>query len=455
MNLKSPDKAGGMREMMTLALPMIISYACDTIMMFTDRLLLSKISPDLMNAAVGGGIASFLFASFGFGLIGYSTALVAQYFGAGQKHNCAVVTFQCMLTALGLYPLTLMCRPAAHHLFHVLGVPASQIDAQIIFFDILLYGSILIFLRQAFCSFFSGIGRTGVVMAAGLTAMVINVAVSYILIFGRFGAPALGITGAGLGTLAGSLSALAVLGAAFFSKKNRKEFSVFDSLYFDRGILRKFLRFGYPSGIELFLSLVAANGLVMTFHSMGPVTATAASIVMNWDMAVYIPLMGMEVAVTSLVGRYIGAGRLDYAHRSTLSGLRLGILYASVLLFLFSLFPGPLAAIFHPAQADATFEEARPLAIAMLRMIALYVLSIVIVIVFVGALRGAGDTLWAMTYHVTLHWTCVAVLFGATRFLKLPPDQAWGLLIVVFLMLSSLAWLRYRSGRWKDIRVLG
>lgn len=71
--------------MLAIALPMVVSQACDTIMIFTDRLFLAKLGPHLMSAAMGGGLTCFMMMSFFIGLTGYSTALVAQYFGAKKK----------------------------------------------------------------------------------------------------------------------------------------------------------------------------------------------------------------------------------------------------------------------------------------------------------------------------------------------------------------------------------
>ncbi|HRK60932.1 MAG TPA: MATE family efflux transporter [Candidatus Omnitrophota bacterium] len=445
---------GGVREMMLIALPMVVSYACDTFMMFTDRLLLSRLGPDFMNAAVGGSIAAFLLLSFAFGLIGYSTALVAQYFGAGELKTCPRVTAQTWIFIAAFYPVILLIRPFVHDLFRVLQVPVTQLEDQIVFFDILVYGSVFVLLRQSFCGFFSGIGRTGIVMFSSLTALIVNVIVSFVLIYGKLGFPALGIRGAAIGTITGSVSAVLVAAFFYFEKSNDARFDVRSAFTFSSQVIKKWLRYGYPAGIEMFLSLLAFNGLVMAFQSMGPVVATASSIVLNWDMVAYVPLMGMEIGVTSLVGRYIGAKQLDLAHRSTMSGLKVGCVYALGLLALFTFFPVPLAQLFHPAEASVAFAEAQPIAVAMLKMIAFYVLSVVIVIVFVGALRGAGDTLWAMSYHISLHWTCVAVLYVSTRYLGASAVQGWAWLIAIFLVLSSGAWLRYRSGKWKNIHVL-
>ena len=73
--------------MIALALPMVVSQACDTVMIFTDRLFLSRLSPELMNAAMGGGLTAFMMMTFFLGLTGYATALVAQYFGREGKNT--------------------------------------------------------------------------------------------------------------------------------------------------------------------------------------------------------------------------------------------------------------------------------------------------------------------------------------------------------------------------------
>jgi MATE family multidrug resistance protein len=64
---------------------MVVSHACDTVMTFTDRVFLSRLGPDEMNAAMSGGLTSFMMMTFFMGLIGYTTALVAQYLGAGRR----------------------------------------------------------------------------------------------------------------------------------------------------------------------------------------------------------------------------------------------------------------------------------------------------------------------------------------------------------------------------------
>ncbi|MFA6599500.1 MAG: MATE family efflux transporter [Candidatus Omnitrophota bacterium] len=440
--------------MMTIALPMVVSQACDTVMIFTDRLFLSKLHPELMNAAMGGGLTVFMMMSFFLGLTGYASALTAQYLGAGRKKNCAVVTTQALLFSAAAYLPILLSRPLGHRLFAVMGIHELQLGPQKIYFDILLYGVIFSLARNCLSCFFSGIGRTGVVMTASFTAMAVNAVLNYILIFGKFGMPALGIRGAAYGTLVGGASGLFVLAAAYLRKQNRDEFSIAQAWRFDREVAKKLWRFGSSTGLEFFLNIMAFNGMVMTFHSCGLAAATAATIVLNWDMVSFVPLVGVEIGVTSLVGRYMGAGRPDIAHRSVMSGLKLALLYSSVILALFLGIPGQLIELFRPAGSDEIFNRALPTALFMLRMAAFYVLCDAVLVIFIGALRGAGDTLWAMGTSVSVHWLMVGTLTVVLRVLGRPPETGWVFLVWIFIAYSFVVFFRYRLGKWRTLRVV-
>ncbi|BCR05661.1 MATE family efflux transporter [Desulfuromonas versatilis] len=446
---------GGMREMLAIALPMVVSHGCETLLIFTDRLFLSRLGPEQMSAAMAGGLTSFMMMTFFIGLTGYATALVAQYLGAGERQRCALVVSQALLIALVAYPLILAGRPLAHGLFALAGIAPEQLAPQRQYFDILLYGALPVLLRTCLASFFSGIGRTRVVMLAALVAMLVNVGANYLLIFGRFGVPALGIRGAAWGTLLGSLCGLAVLVAVYFGRDNRQAYGVLDALRLERAVMKKLLRFGSPAGVEMFLNLLAFTVMILIFHSHGLTTATAVTVVFNWDMVSFVPLIGIQIGVVSLVGRYLGASHPEIAERAAISGLKMGWIYSSVILLLFVCLPEQLVEIFRPQGADETFSQAAPLAVGMLRLASLYVLADAVMVVFSGALRAAGDTFWAMTVSVTMHWLLVPLLFVLLKVFQLPPQSAWLALIGLFLCFSGVFYLRYRSGRWKHLAMIG
>jgi MATE family multidrug resistance protein len=339
-------------------------------------------------------------------------------------------------------------------MFEGMGVSVQQLGPQRIYFDILLFGSIVTLLRCTFSSFFSGIGRTNIVMLSSLSALIVNALLGYIFIFGKLGLPPLGIHGAAYAAIAGGTCGLLILAGAYLHQRMREEFKVLASLRFDPVVTWTLLRFGSSTGLELFLNIVAFNAVVMTFHAHSAVTATAATIMFNWDMVSFVPLLGIEIAVTSMVGRFMGAGLPETAHRSVMSALKLGIAYSAFILVLFVGFPHYLVNIFYPQGDPGLFLAASPLALYMLRLASLYVMLESVLTVFIGALRGAGDTFWAMCLSVGAHWAMVVAIVIILRVLHLSPQVGWAFLVGIFLLLSLIVYLRYQSGHWKKITMV-
>jgi len=445
---------GGFREMLAISAPMVVSHACETLLIFIDRLFLSRIGPEPMNAAMAGGLSSFMLMTFFVGLIGYTTALVAQYLGAGHKSQCGVVVTQAMLLVIPATLLVFACRPLVHLLFGLMDIPAAQREQQQLYFNILLYGTPLVLLRTSLSGFFSGVGRTRIVMISAMVALIVNAGANYVLIFGHLGFPALGLRGAAYGTLFSSFCALLVLLAAYLRCTNRDEFFIGAGWSFHRTIMAKLLRYGSPAGVEMFLNLLAFTLIVLIFHSHGGVTATAVTIVFNWDLVSFVPLLGLQIGVVSLVGRYMGAGSPEVAERAAFSGLKMGWIYSSLILLLFVTFPAQLVALFAPREHNELFISAAPLAVDMLRLAALYVLADATIVVFSGTLRGAGDTLWAMGLSVAMHWLMVPIVFVFLKVLNFGPITVWLAFIAFFLISSGLFYLRFRHGHWKTLALV-
>ena len=182
-----------LRELLRLSLPMVVSQGSFAVMVFTDRLFMSFIDAPHIAAALGGGVAAFFCFSLFMGLITYGNALVAQYYGAGQFAKCSLVTTQGILLALGSTPVLLLMAYYGGAAFAVIGHDPAQVPLEQIYFTILMAGSVFTLLKACLACYFSGIGRTRVVMIADVLACALNVPLSWVLIFGKCGFPQLGI----------------------------------------------------------------------------------------------------------------------------------------------------------------------------------------------------------------------------------------------------------------------
>ena len=442
---------GDVAELLSIAFPLVVSQGCETLMMFTGRLFLSRLGSEYMAAAMGGGLTCFMLTTFFVGLTGYTNALVAQYYGSGQPERCGLAAGQALIISLAAYPLLLAAIPIGTALFHAVGVPENQLGPQTTYFTIAMLGTVISLARGTLGSFFSGIGRTRIVMVSAATCLVVNVGAAYVLIFGKLGLPALGIAGAGIGMLVAGASGLLVLIAAYLLQENRLDYGTVAGLRWHWPTMTKLLRLGAPSGAELFLNLLAFNLLVLVFHSRGPEVAAAVTVAFNWDMMSFIPLIGINIGVASLVGRNMGARRPDLAHRVTMSGIKLVCVYISIIILTYSLLPTVLAGLFL-SPADG---EAWRLAVFMVRLVSVYVFADALGLVFSGALRGAGDTFATMCLSVSTHWVLLLTTVFNLRVLQASPRAAWIVLVILIWTIGGAFYLRYRTGHWRTLRVVG
>jgi len=445
---ENPQK-GGVQEMLVVALPMVFSMSFDTFLVFINRLFLSKLGSDYMNAALTGGIMEMVTITFFNGVIGYSTAMVAQNLGAQKTARCSLVLVQALFIAMCSYPLVLGLMPIAHIFLNSFDVSAKQSVLQIKYYDILLYGSIITMARHAFSCFFIGLGKTRIVMIATLTGLVVTLFFSYGFTFGKFGLPALDINGAPLAIIAGSFSALCILLFKFFSGEYREKFSTNKCWRFSKRILSTLIKKGLPSGTEIFLNMLAFQAMILTFDSQGLVAATATSITFSWDMVSFVPLIGLEIGTTSLVGKYVGARDFASVKRSTYSGIKIGLCYSGFIILLFVGIPEILVDVFTPHVINPEWPESKTLAIHMIRLAAIYVTVEVFMTVYAGALRGTGDTFAVMFISSGLHWLLATLVYVFLNILKIGVIETWGLTVFIWTAFPLFLFLRWKHGKWR------
>lgn len=442
-----------LKRLLVIAVPMVVSQASDTIMLFVDRLFLSRLGEAYLAASMSGGLSQLMVSSFFIGTIGYVTAVVAQYYGSGKREKCAEATIQAVFLSLLSYPVILASAPLLKVLLGALGQSTLQIDLAYTYFSTLIYGVLFLILRHALAGFFIGIGRTTVVMIANAAGMVINIPVNYLLIYGKAGFPALGLRGAAIGTIAGNAVIFSILLIFYLRGRNRREFATHRSLHFRPRILRTLLKFGVPAGVEMFLNIAAFNLFVQAMHSYGTKVAAAVTIAFNWDIVAFLPMLGMGHAVTSLVGQNVGACELDEANRSTFTGLKTAWVYSSTMVLIFVFGARFLVELFLPGLGENA-AEVGPLAVTLLRMASIYILADSAQIVFVGALRGAGDTRWVMAVSVALHWLFALTALFLIKGLGVSPVMAWTGFISFIVLLGVIMFLRFRSGKWRSIKMI-
>ncbi|MCH9695276.1 MAG: MATE family efflux transporter [Gammaproteobacteria bacterium] len=431
---------------------MVVSQGTFAVMIFTDRYFMSQIDPVHMAAALGGGVASFFSFCFFVGLLSYANAMAAQYMGAGEPHKCPKVVTQGMIMTLMSTPFLTLITFLVASIFDGMGHDAAQVELERTYYLILMSGVLVSLAKVCLSSYFAGIGRTHVVMICDVIGMVINIPLSYVMVFGKLGFPVLGIAGAGISTVAASVVALLLYAAFYFAREHRESFSVLGSFSVDIKILRRFWRLGFPSGLELFLNVAAFNLFLLMFQSYGVAEGAAAAVVFNWDILSFVPMIGLSVGIISMIGRFVGARDMARVDEVMTAAFAVALTYGALLALIYSTFRYPLVEVFAPPSGD--FSDIRELSAFMMIGLSSYVIADAIILVSGGILRGAGDTRWLMVASVSLHWAMLVAQFFIIQVFEFSPRVSWLAFVALVLAIALVYALRLRQGRWRDPDVL-
>ncbi len=448
-------RENGYRQVLTIAIPLVLSMGSLAIMMFVDRMFLTWYSVDAVAASMPAGMLNFAVLTLFLGTAGYTSTFVAQYQGAERYQRIGPTVWQGLYISLVGGALLLALIPLAGPFFHFVGHDAAIRENEIVYFRILCLGATPVIASAAVAGFFSGRGRTWPVMWVNVLAAAINAVMDYALIFGHWGFPELGIRGAAIATIISSSVQILVYLTLLLRPEYNLQYRTLAGWRFDRALFVRLVEFGLPNGVQFFLDMIGFSIFILFMGRLGTTPLAAANIAINVSILAYLPLIGVGIAVSVLVGQSLGRDRPDLAKRSVYSGAHMAFIYmataAALYVFAPDIFLRPFA-----SKADAqTFADIRPIAIVALRFIAVFSLFDTVAVVFSAALKGAGDTRYIM-FVVLLASSVVLVLPSYVALVLLGADivVGWSILTIYIMVLNFAFLYRYLGGKWQSMRVI-
>jgi len=460
-----------LQEVWSIAWPTILTMTSYTIMQFVDKLMVGQVGPLELTAQSNGGIWAFAPLAWVMGALTVVNTYVSQNLGAGRPERGPRYAWAAIWLALIAWVFVML--PAAAlmpFLFGAMGDHSPELQKmETGYAQILLCGSVVLLAARGINHYFFGMHRPKVITVATVAANITNVFCNYVLIFGEAGlprlglpgipgTPALGVYGAAIGTLIGTGVELIIPMAVFLGPK-------LNSLYSTRAVwrpqwrtLKEVFRLGWPAAIQwgneivcwsLFLSVIVGR--------FGENHMAAGWIALGYMHLAFMPTLGVSIAVNSLVGRYIGAGKPDVAVARARMGLAIAVVYMTVCGLVFFLFRHPLIELFVGGDiTPARREEIIAIGGKLMICAAVFQTFDAFGIVYTGALRGAGDTLWPSVATIVYSWLFI-VAGGWALAVYAPGLKSIGPWIgaAAFIILYgiTMAW-RFESGRWRSIRLV-
>jgi MATE family multidrug resistance protein len=454
---RSPTNApGGYRELLRLALPLIISNSFWTLQITIDRILLGRYSSD----AVGAAVASVMLFWAPFALLQYTAAyastFVAQYLGAGRPSRVGPVVWQALHFGVLGGVAFLLLVPAARPLAALAGHAPAVESLEATYFACLCFDALPMLVTAAASAFFIGRGDNWTVLLINTTGLVVNAVLGYAWIFGAWGFPEGGIAGAGWATVAGSCASAVLAMALFMRPRYRAEFHAPGGWRLDLPLFRRLMRFGLPSGLQVGLDVLAFALFTVLVGRMGKAELAASSVAFTLNVVTVLPSLGLGQAVAVLVGRRLGEDRPDLAERSTWTGIKVSGLYMVFMALLYVAVPDFLASFFRPAgpAGEADWLSVAALVPVLLRFTAVYSLFDGMNLIFSYALKGAGDTRFVTAVMLVLSWPMMVLPTWLAQREGWGILWAWGFASAYIIGLALVFLARFRGGRWKAMRVI-
>jgi len=378
-----------------LSVPVILGMLGHTFVAFADNIMVGQLGTAELAAVSLGNSFVFIAMSLGIGFSTAITPLVAEADGAGNKadgksalkHGLVL----CTVLGLSLFGIILLLKP----IMYLMKQPPEVVELAMPYLDLVAFSLVPLIIFQAFKQFSEGLSQTKYPMYATIIANVVNIVLNYLLIFGSFGFPKLGIVGAAIGTL---ISRFVMVVYIWFLLKGKKKFhdyvTSFNFKLIERRVMRKIISLGFPSALQMFFEVAIFTAAIWISGVLGKNAQAANQIALNLSSMTFMFGMGLGVAAMIRVGNQKGLLNFKELRRIAQSIFFLTLLVEIVFAILFlwgrDWFPTIYLDV-NDTKNMADNTEVIFLAGQLLLVAAFFQISDGIQVVVLGALRGLQD----------------------------------------------------------------
>jgi len=431
-----------------LAWPAMVELLLSTLFSMVDMIMVGRISYQALTAVGLTNHPTMLALAVFQALNVGSTALVARFIGPGDIKNAkatvrqslVLVTILGVVVSIGGYLLS----PA---IVTFMRAEPDVYPMSVSYLQIVSLGWLFTTISLNIGAILRGSGDTMTPMRYNLFSNLLNVFGNYVLIFGKFGFPAMGVAGAALSTtLCRGVAAFLAL-RAIFNKNKIIGVSLKDDYRIDKNLLERLISIGLPSAMEQFLLRLGQVFFSRAVAGLGTAVYAAHQTAVNISSLTFTPGQAFGMAATTMVGQSLGAKHPDVAEKAGLAARRMGLIIALAIAIVLFFFGYDVALLYtdEPEVARAAANALKILAIMQPMQSTQFILA--------GALRGAGDTRWPLYSPAIGIWGIRVVLVHVFIAMGMGLMGAWVAQLCDQAFRAVFIYSRYKSGAWKHTRV--
>lgn len=436
------------KRLFDLAWPIVGLNSLQVVALAVDTAMIGR-TPAAEAALTGMGYASQLIWLLMVAMIGLTVgtvAFIARAHGTGDHERVAHILQQSVqLTVLLGIAVAVVGNVFAVPLMWSLGASGEAMDAGLAYFRPLLLGTVFSYLNILFGAALRGVGDTRLAFGVSLVMNALNVLFNYGLILGHFGLPALGITGAAIGTVAAQACAVTLM--VGWLRRGRTP-GLRPSLRVHRvdvPLTRDLFRVGWPAAADMLVLNAAFLSIIGMLGRIDQVAVAAHGIGLRVQALAFVPGMSISQAVGAMVGNALGASRVSEARRIAWAGVALcagvmtplGLVLVGLDDWIVTLFGVDRGTVLHAYSVQ------------WMQLLGYSMPFVGVYIAFGGLLQGSGDTRASLRINAVTTFVGQIPLSLILGFgLGLGTWGVWAAFPAIFVVKMVWGWLEYRRGRW-------
>lgn len=436
------------REIWLIAYPIILGSVAQNLLNVTDTAFLGRVGMIALGAGAIGGIFYFtsVMLSWGFGI--GTQIIIARRRGEGALSEIGRTFqhgffFQIPL-ALALFSvMQFFAGDILRHIIQSEDVYASTVE----FIRYRSYGIFFASINMLFRGFYVGIARTKVITYTTTVMASVNIIMDYLLIFGKFGFPEMGISGAALASVIAEFSALLFFISYTLFKLNGKAYNLYHFAPFDKTLYNRIILLALPIMFQNFFSMAAWLVFFLFVEKLGEQALAVSNIIRSFYIVLMIPMWGFSSATNTLVSSLIGQGKRDEVLSLILKIVRLCFFMVLFMVLLGTLFPVWALRIYtnDPGLIAASLPA--------LYVVNLAAIMLAVAFVFFSGVSGTGKTQISFLIEIIVIIVYLAYTYMVADYFRMDVHFVWMAEYIYAILLGSLSFLYIRGGKWQSAKV--
>ncbi|MFN0116666.1 MAG: MATE family efflux transporter [Elusimicrobiota bacterium] len=457
INTKGPlTKKNPWKDILQMAWPLIIANSFWNLQMTIDRIYLGKHSTEALGAAMAVMGVFWVPMALLQQTASYVTTFVAQYKGAKEDRKIGAAIWQAIYVSIAGGLIMVLFNFFSHDFFQFVGHDSLVQKHEVAYYNSISHSALPTALVAVASGFFTGLGKTQTVIWINFVGLLANAILDYCLIFGKGGFPAFGVAGAGYATTIANYIAAFYGFWLVFRKKNEPLYHIFSSWKWKWDVMKPFLKFGVPSGLQWALEGLAFTTflIIMGRLSNGEASLASSSIAVTVMMLSVLPSLGVAQSVMTMVGQKIGEGFPDEAEKYAWVGVKISSLYMAMAALSFAFIPEFYLSWFENKSNPELWSQVFIISAGLLKIVALFTVLDSIYLNISFALKGAGDTRFVSIMALLIPWPIMVLPTYLVREWNNAVYWSWGFAALYSLIISSTLIARFRQGKWKTMKVV-